>query len=558
LNGARLRFKFIFLLSSIYLYSQSFLLSQNLDDKTIAIINDIKISLSEFTSRYTAYISASGIKDNLAAREAVLDNMINDILLCYFDSKENILNNVEYNKELKESGKMVILAYLKEQEIYAKISVSDAEIRDAFQKANEQIAARHLYARTEEEANNLYELAKTGVDFSLLAKQVFTDSVLKNNGGYLGYFSWGDMDPAFEDAAYSLKVGEISSPVKTEYGYSIIKVEDKISNPLLTESEFQEKKPHMENVVKLKKKELSERDYIRKIFDNTQLKFNNKIINKILTNLNNRNKTESTDSRDNLEECVRYKDKIYSLMEIEQRIIDLPSVFKNKISSVENLKAAIEGMILNEILFNVAVSKGYDTVQVVKEKIMKYEINLFLKFKKEEVLNNSQLPDSVLQKFYSDNIYMFSTEPEINLQEILVNNELLADSLVKMLNDRFDFGELAKKYSLRKWTAENNGIMGYAPVSKFGSYKDLFWNAQVGTLIGPVKIENMFGLFKLLGKKDSKPINFNEVKVEVENKARLENQNEILQNYLNEIRSQVNIKINDELLRSAVVRESIQ
>ena len=553
-----MKFKFIILLSFIYLFSQSILLSHSLDDTIVAVVGDFKISLSEFTSRYSEYLRASGVKDNLAAREAVLDNMINDILLYYYDSNEKILNDSEYNKELKESRKRVILAYLKEQEIYAKITVSEAEIRDAFQKANEEVAARHLYARTEAEANNLYELAKIGVDFSLLAKQVFTDSVLRNNGGYLGYFSWGDMDPAFEDAAYSLNVGEISPPVKTEYGYSIIKVEDKVTNPLLTESEFQKKKSHLESVVKLRKKELSEREYIKSIFDNTQLKFNDKIINEILTNLYTGNKLESADSRNDLEECVWYKDRTYSVTEIEQRILDLPLFFKNKINTIENLKAAIEGMLLNDTLYNIAVSKGYDTVQAVLQKIEKYKMNLFLQFKKERVLNNAQLPDSVLQKFYSDNIYMFSTEPEINIQEILVNDKTLADSLAKLLNDGGDFGELAKKYSLRKWSAENNGIMGYAPLSKFGSYKDLFWNAQVSELIGPVKIENIFGLFKLLGKEDSKPMDFNEVTGEVEKAARLENQIEILQNYLYKIRSNVNINVNDNLLRSAIVRESIQ
>ena len=136
-------------------------------------------------------------------------------------------------------------------------------MREAFSRVNEQIAARHLFAKTEEEANNLYELAKIGVDFNTLAKQVFTDSVLQNNGGYLGYFTWGDMDPAFEDAAYSLKVGEISPPIKTAYGYSIIKVEDKTVNPLLTESEFQRKKSHLQDVIKMRKKEPSEQEYIR-------------------------------------------------------------------------------------------------------------------------------------------------------------------------------------------------------------------------------------------------------------------------------------------------------
>ena len=59
-------------------------------------------------------------------------------------------------------------------------------------------SVRHLFASTEEEANNLYKLLQNESDFKILAKQVFTDTTLQNNG-YLWYFSWGDMDTAFED-----------------------------------------------------------------------------------------------------------------------------------------------------------------------------------------------------------------------------------------------------------------------------------------------------------------------------------------------------------------------
>ena len=62
---------------------------------------------------------------------------------------------------------------------------------------------------------------------------------MANNGGRLGYFTFGDMDPAYEDAAFSLSDGEISSPIKTKYGYSIIQVLDRWIQPLISENEFQ-------------------------------------------------------------------------------------------------------------------------------------------------------------------------------------------------------------------------------------------------------------------------------------------------------------------------------
>ncbi len=524
--------------------------SQNKDDRILATVGNHKITLSDYNERYNNYLFSTGAKDNIVVRKAILDNMINEILLYYYDSNNDILNDPQYLKELESTRVQVTLAYLKDQEIYAKITVKEEEMREAFSRVNEQIAARHLFAKTEEEAYNLYELAKMGVDFNTLAKQVFTDSVLQNNGGYLGYFTWGDMDPAFEDAAYSLKVGEISPPVKTEYGYSIIKLEDRVTNPLLTESEFQRKKSHLEDVIKMRKKEPSEQEYIDSIFNESELKFNNETLNRILNDLKREKISESTDYSNQYIECVKYKDKVYDQVEIEKRISELPSYQRKRINSIESLKAAIEGLLLKETLYNIAVNNGYDTTRVVEEKFEKYKMNLYFKYKNDEIIRSAELPDSIVFKYYKDNINLFSTEPELNLQEILVDNNELADSIIILLKEGEDFGELAKKYSLRKWSAENNGIMGYAPISKFGNYKDLFWNSQVGQLVGPVSIEGIYGIFRLLGKEDSKPKDFDLVKDEVIKASQFENQSEILYDYTNEIRRKVKISINEEILYS--------
>ena len=537
-------FIIIFYSLSITIYSQQ--------DKNqiLAVVGNHHITLSEYNERYSNYLFATGAKDNIVIRKAILNNMISEILLNNYDTNEKVYSNPEYLEELEQTRVRTILAYLKDREIYAKITVSDQEVRDAFSRVNEKLAARHLFAKTEEEADNLYELVKLGVDFKSLAKQVFSDSVLQNNGGYLGYFTWGDMDPAFEDAAYSLKVGEISKPVKTAYGYSIIKLEDRISNPLLTESQFQNKKSHLEDVVRMRKKEPAEEEYIKSIFDDTKLKFNEVSLKNVLADLSNNNEIESGKNNDQSQDCVKYSDRVYSQYEIVQKIFNLPSYYKSKINSVENLKAAVKGILLNETLYNIAKSKGYDTTQVVLDKIEKYNMATFLKFEKDEIVSNAQLPDSVVFSYYKKNISMFSTEPEINLQEILVNSEELANNIVKLIDEGSDFGVLAKKYSLRKWSADNNGIMGYAPASKFGSYRDLFWNAKVGEIIGPVKIEGIYGVFRLLGKEDGKPIDFNKIKSEVIKASQYENETEILRDYLNKIRNRVSININEKLLDS--------
>ncbi len=88
-----------------------------------------------------------------------------------------------------------------------------------------QVRARHILVKTEDEANAILFDIKAGKSFEELAlKHSLCPS--KSKGGDLGFFSKGQMVKEFEDAAFALKPGEVSRPVKTRFGYHIIKVEE--------------------------------------------------------------------------------------------------------------------------------------------------------------------------------------------------------------------------------------------------------------------------------------------------------------------------------------------
>ncbi len=93
-------------------------------------------------------------------------------------------------------------------------------------KQEEQVRASHILVDTEDLANQIHDQLENGADFAELAKQYSTDTGSASNGGDLGWFSRGQMVQAFEDAAFSTPVGEISDVVQTQYGYHIIKVTD--------------------------------------------------------------------------------------------------------------------------------------------------------------------------------------------------------------------------------------------------------------------------------------------------------------------------------------------
>jgi peptidyl-prolyl cis-trans isomerase C len=119
-----------------------------------------------------------------------------------------------------------------EKEVVGKIT--DAEIQARYDKeiaatppVNE-VHARHILVKTKEEADAIIKQLDGGADFQKLANEHTADPSGKTNGGDLGYFGPGQMVPEFEKAAAGLEVGAYSKePVQTQFGWHIIKVEDK-------------------------------------------------------------------------------------------------------------------------------------------------------------------------------------------------------------------------------------------------------------------------------------------------------------------------------------------
>lgn len=522
------------------------------EDSVLATVGTHKIYINDFIKRYEEYLFSTGIKDNIVTRRSILNNMINEILLYYYDDNTEIFNNPEYLKELEWARKQTILAFLKDREVYAKITATEEELRDAFLKTNQKVAARHLFAFTDEEADSLYNLLKKGASFDSLAKQIFTDSVLANNGGYLGYFSWGDMDPAFEDAAYNMKIGEISKPIKTKYGYSIIKVENKVTHPLLTEWEFQKKKTHMQQVIRLRKKRSAEIDFLNKTVDMNKIYVDEQNLKTLFARLIDKKDIENISSKKN-HTCAKYKNKIYTLSEIEKRINEIPKFHRDKIISIDLLKTVVIGIVAQDVLYDLAVEKGYDKELEVLSTIEKYNKNIFLKYKREEIHRKYSFPDSVVYDFYKNNPIYFTSEPQYKIQKIIVTDKKLADSLMYLIKNGEDFGKLTREYSLSEFSGDSNGVFNFANLSQYGMLKDHLQKSQTGEVIGPIRIDKYYGIFKLLEKKVGNLEPFEKVYDLAHRLLKKEKSKFIVQTYIDNLKKKVDISYDEFQLSKAIL-----
>ena len=164
-------------------------------------------------------------------RQNVLRGLVSERLIYAEAVKVGVDKDPEVKKRLEAVQKQVVMQSFMENK--SKNLVTDEQLHAAYAekiaaaKGQEELKARHILVASEEEAKKLSAQIKKGGDFEKLAKEKSTDKGSGANGGELGWFTKDKMVPEFADAAYKLKKGEISEPVKSEFGWHIIKLEDR-------------------------------------------------------------------------------------------------------------------------------------------------------------------------------------------------------------------------------------------------------------------------------------------------------------------------------------------
>lgn len=203
-------------------------------DPVVAVVNGSEIHASALASYRRT------LPPQMAAQvpyEALLDSMINNRLAFDQGKKEGVDKDPEVKQALKDiEQQLVVKAWMGKK---LKAAVTDEAVKQGYDKflaefkPAEEVRARHILTESEEAAKVVISDLQKGADFTETAKAKSKDPSARQNGGDLGYFTKDEMVPQFSEAAFAMKNGELSSaPVKSQFGWHVIKVEDRrMSSP---------------------------------------------------------------------------------------------------------------------------------------------------------------------------------------------------------------------------------------------------------------------------------------------------------------------------------------
>ena len=218
-------------------------------------------------------IAEKAASNNIEVDEGELEELYEENHLRLMEEDEDYKKMIEDNKIdgdfIKAQMRKNLLGYKYKTFYLDKVEITDATAR-AFYDENgelfhmEEIKARHILVDEEQLAKDIIKKIDEGEDFAELAMEYSTEPGAQESGGDLGYFSRDvNFVPEFKEAVFALEVGQVSEPVKTEFGYHIITVEDKVEENV----EFEE----VIEGIKYSLKETDYQNHIGEIFEEADI-----------------------------------------------------------------------------------------------------------------------------------------------------------------------------------------------------------------------------------------------------------------------------------------------
>ncbi len=469
----------------------------------------------------------------------------------------------EFEKELNRSA----ISKLYRMEIRDQL-ISEEEVREFYEKDREEIHASHilLLVKPDEDDSDAKrridkihkEAIRADADFAELAGKYSEDQSTQD--GDLGWFRWGVMVQPFQEAAFALNPGEISNPVRTDYGWHIINLHGRREREVAEAYEDVREKI-IGQVSKQRHKELAEKaeSYINMLKEERSYKYMEGSA-EIIVNL--------------MKDKLKSKDPLSLLTEEQQNIVlvsldggetdvtvrDLLTYVKTKgtssraLESVEQLENFSNSYITQEFLLPVqARNLGCFDDPEIEEKAKETRDRKIRQIAQKTVVTDKADPsDEDAKKYFDENPSEFMTEEQFTLLEILLSDENKAKELAERVKNGENMRELAMTHSERRRAEEKKGVLGPIRKTQHGEIGRIAAKSEIGELVGPIYLKSTkrWSLFKVISREEPKAQEYDKIKNKVKSNLRIKLRKDLETTWTAELKSKHKYHINKTALRN--------
>lgn len=537
--------------------------------KVVAQVGDRDITVEDLERewRQASRLQIKGVSE-LQRKKELVDKLIGDQVVIMEAYKEGIDNEVEADSGFVGQKERIVLNVLYQREIAGKAKVPESEMRKEYDRMKEDIHASHILVETEDQADEVYQALKGGADFAELAKEKSIDPTAKDNAGDLGFFGWGKMVPEFQEVAFAMKEGEISKPVKTTYGWHVIKL---IERKEKEQPPYEESKGMIKNKMETEKREKRVREYFAELRKKVGFKINDEAHQLLLTKKGEvppdtvglqrpadvLDLNDFTDAEKDMALCT-YSDGAITIEQFAQRFNEMPQAYRPRLHEREKLEETAFGSLVQTLLLDVAKRQNIEQSEEFQDQwVGVKESEMAKRMTGEVILKGVGISDEEIQSYYDRHKDRFTIQPQVTAREILVKTEEEASDLLKQLRQGADFSKLAMDHTIRAYAKGSGGLLGSFARSRYPELFDAAQEMKVGSLGGPIKVVDRqmgeaYSVIKVEGKTEGGVQPLEEVKDRVTSMARREKDQTIFQNWVQNAKARYKIEIFEEVIESTV------
>ena len=519
------------------------------------------------------------VKQNLGYLESDSERIAKAIELVNVAIDERILVQEGYRTGLDKDQEIQLLVdgqktrFLLDElyrlKVIDKAKPSTAEIRAYYNKSKEQLHLKHILVKEKSQADEIYTLLKKGANFDTLARERSIDPTVQQNGGDLAWVAWGMMVDPFQEAAWKLKAGQISPPVKTQYGWHLIKLEER--KKIDDEAPLEQMK---ESIAK-RLDSVKRRQLVDSFLDNLKQKARLKINPAALELVKSRDQQAmSQDTSRTVKQMGAYLDSNLfgideknltfstykggqvSVEDFLQRYTIIGMGRKPALNDEEGLKQFVFQVLMSELLEQEALRLRLDKKKSFLENTKKLREKMMAdKLRNDRLLAQINITEEEVRAYYDSHKDQFMHPVRVRVQEIMLPSKPEAEAVLKQLKAGASFAKLARQKTMRANAKEKGGDLGYISQNQYPGLFNACQNLKVGELAGPVIQGASFCVIKYLGRKEPSQKTYEEAKQEAEARALAEKKQNTYNDWIASRKAQVKVVVNTDLLSQKLEQE---
>jgi peptidyl-prolyl cis-trans isomerase C len=553
------------------------------EDRIVARVGNDVITLGQFEQEFRTPEERDSVAQmTLEQRKEYLNRLI-DRRLQLLDAYELGLDKTpEVAARIQTMERRLVYRRLIERDVLSRV-ISDKQIRDEYDHMDREVRARQILLRVGSYSNGgsekevadrawqIYRELKSGADFDSLLQRYTEDEKTKPRGGDLGYFRWGRMVEPFQRAAFSLKPGEISRPIRTRFGFHIIKVEDVRPVP---RGSFEEERDRIRyrlaSRIDIKKKiQDAFEEYARNVERKVRLTKKDEGIERFVRLMSQRllaeKKAEMEDDNyppgdqfglftddDMATVLAVWEEDTLTIRDVVAQVRKMPLGQQSLLYDSTSVVSQVEGLLRQRSLLKFAYQQGLDRDPKVVDKMRSFRERLFLRrVPKQRVDERVEVTPEEVKAYYTTHQQRYKFPAQKKIREIQVSDVDLAFDIARRARAGEDFVKLVRLYNERETTKQQDGLLGFISAGAFGDVGSSAAGMKVGEIGGPVQLAGKYSVFQILDERGPRAMTFEQAAGRARRELLAEKRKARREEWMNELRQRYEIHVYDDVLLDA-------